>query len=169
MCEQACNGEMGVPITFMDKRAVEQFELIGHEHDINGNGGDGVPEGAFEIVEKTNADATDIACSQTVNVEREREREREQEKDGRCTNALSFAGCRKCNGIIGVPITFLDKYCPEQFRIVGFFNNYNPETADNESGQIYGTAVPVTTTKSLFRGPAINGQAKYFRILIFKV
>ena len=26
---------------------------------------------------------------------------------------------RKCNGIIGVPISFLDKYCPEQFRIKG--------------------------------------------------
>ena len=24
------------------------------------------------------------------------------------------------NGVIGVPITFLDKYCPEQFEIVGF-------------------------------------------------
>lgn len=26
---------------------------------------------------------------------------------------------KKCNGIIGVPISFLDKYCPEQFEIVG--------------------------------------------------
>ena len=25
----------------------------------------------------------------------------------------------KCNGIMGVPITFLDKYCPDQFEIVG--------------------------------------------------
>ena len=26
------------------------------------------------------------------------------------------------NGVIGVPITFLDKYCPEQFEIVGGYN-----------------------------------------------
>ena len=32
------------------------------------------------------------------------------------TESLSGA---KCNGIMGVPITFLDKYNPEQFEIVG--------------------------------------------------
>ena len=32
------------------------------------------------------------------------------------TGSLSSA---KCNGIIGVPITFLDKYNPDQFEIVG--------------------------------------------------
>ena len=25
----------------------------------------------------------------------------------------------KCNGIIGVPITFLDKFCPGQYEVVG--------------------------------------------------
>ena len=24
-----------------------------------------------------------------------------------------------CNGVMGVPISFLDKYCPEQFEIIG--------------------------------------------------
>ncbi|MBR1853520.1 MAG: hypothetical protein IJ794_10350 [Lachnospiraceae bacterium] len=28
----------------------------------------------------------------------------------------------KCNGVMGVPITFLDKYNPEQFEIVGLVN-----------------------------------------------
>lgn len=27
------------------------------------------------------------------------------------------------NGVMGVPITFLDKYCPEQFEILGVFNH----------------------------------------------
>ena len=27
-------------------------------------------------------------------------------------------GHEKCNGVMGVPITFLDKYCPEQFKII---------------------------------------------------
>lgn len=70
------------------------------------------------------------------------------------------------DGVIGVPITFLDKYCPTQFEIMGFFNNYKPETADVENGQIYGDAVKIASTKSLFRGPVVNGKATYFRILI---
>ena len=70
------------------------------------------------------------------------------------------------NGIMGVPISFLMFHCPTQFEIVGFFNNYKPETANIELGMIYGDAVNVTSTKSLFRGPVINGKAKYFRILI---
>ena len=70
------------------------------------------------------------------------------------------------DGVIGVPITFLDKSCPAQFEIVGFFNNYKPETADIENGQIYGDAVKIASTKSLFRGPVVNGKATYFRILI---
>ena len=70
------------------------------------------------------------------------------------------------DGVMGVPITFLDKYSPDQFEIIGFFNNYNPLTAKLEQGMIYGEAVKVTSTKSLFRGPVVNGKAKYFRILI---
>jgi hypothetical protein len=69
-------------------------------------------------------------------------------------------------GVMGVPITFLYKYNPEQFEIIGFFNNYNPETADPSIGQIVGKAVHVTSTSSLFRGPVVDGKAKYFRILI---
>ena len=71
---------------------------------------------------------------------------------------------RYCNGYIGTPITFLDKWNPEQFKIIGFFNNYNPDTAG--IGQIYGEAVTVNSTTSLFRGPVINGKAKYFRIIV---
>ena len=29
----------------------------------------------------------------------------------------------RCNGIMGVPITFLDKYNPEQFEILGLANS----------------------------------------------
>ncbi len=44
-----CNGIMGVPITFLDKYNPKQFEIIGHEHDLNGDGGDGVARGQFEV------------------------------------------------------------------------------------------------------------------------
>lgn len=65
---------------------------------------------------------------------------------------------------MGVPITFMERYNPEQFKIIGFFNNYKPGTADKY--QIYGDAVSVTSTSSLFRGPVIDGKAIYFRIII---
>lgn len=71
LCENQCNGEMGVPITFMDKYNPDQFEILGHEHDIDGNGGDGVSGGQFEIIanggsykgEGSIADELFITCS----------------------------------------------------------------------------------------------------------
>ena len=33
------DGVMGVPITFVGKYNPDQFKIIGHEHDLNGNGG----------------------------------------------------------------------------------------------------------------------------------
>ena len=51
------------------------------------------------------------------------------------------------DGIMGVPISFLDKYNPDQFEIVGEANH----GSDNEF--------------DLFK-PLINGKAKFKRILI---
>ena len=39
-------GLMGVPITFLNKYCPNQFEIIGHEHDLDGNGKD---LGQFEV------------------------------------------------------------------------------------------------------------------------
>ena len=82
-----CNGVIGVPITFLDKHSAEQFELIGHEHNLKGDGSDGVSGGQFEV-----------------------------DGDGVYKRILIQ---RKCNGMMGVPITFLDKYNPDEFDIVG--------------------------------------------------
>ena len=51
------------------------------------------------------------------------------------------------NGVMGVPITFLDKYNPEQFEILGL---------DDHRVQWRG------------RGPEINGKCVYRRIIIKK-
>lgn len=40
------DGLMGVPITFLNKYCPSQFEIIGHEHDLDGNGAD---IGQFEV------------------------------------------------------------------------------------------------------------------------
>lgn len=56
-------------------------------------------------------------------------------------------------GFMGVPISFLDKYSPEQFEIVGLI-----------AGNIRGMAgIPTSTGKD---GPYIDGKLKYGRILI---
>lgn len=44
----------------------------------------------------------------------------QESMENTCIN-VSF--CSKCNGMIGVPISFLDKYCPEQFDILGYDGN----------------------------------------------
>lgn len=59
------------------------------------------------------------------------------------------------NGVMGVPISFLDKYSPEQFEIIGLI-----------AGNIRGLAgIPTASGKD---GPYINGKLKYGRILIRK-
>lgn len=54
------------------------------------------------------------------------------------------------NGVMGVPISFLDKYCPEQFEIIGL-ERYTAPKEILEGGRL-----------------AINGKSKYARILIKK-
>ena len=74
------------------------------------------------------------------------------------------------NEEMGVPITFLDKYCPSQFEIIGLFNNSNLEEKN------YMPYVPSTNSpyinkdgvEVLWNGPIVNKQAKYPRILIKK-
>ncbi|HUQ85088.1 MAG TPA: adenine-specific methyltransferase EcoRI family protein [Candidatus Limnocylindrales bacterium] len=59
------------------------------------------------------------------------------------------------DGVMGVPITFVDKYNPEQFEIVGLI-----------AGNIKGLAG--ITSASGKDGPYISGKLKYGRILIRK-
>lgn len=59
-------------------------------------------------------------------------------------------------GLMGVPVSFLDYYCPDQFKILNGFSRY--AIIDNEYSNPIGTY-----------GSAINGRASYFRILIRKL
>lgn len=56
-------------------------------------------------------------------------------------------------GIMGVPITFMDKYNPDQFEILGFMN-----TGEENKGIRY--------ENTPHGRPTINGKEIYFRILI---
>lgn len=69
---------------------------------------------------------------------------------------------QKCNGMMGVPITFLDKYNPEQFLIVGF---WNAGTAGESIGATYANAIS-SGKKIIWNGPTVDGRTKYFRIIV---
>lgn len=65
---------------------------------------------------------------------------------------------RDYDGVMGVPITFLDKYCPKQFRIVDARNIALNEKQRNKSTMLIKDA-----------DSAINGKATYARICIKRV
>lgn len=48
-----------------------------------------------------------------------------------------YVSSENCNGIMGVPITFLDKYNPDQFEIVGLLNSSNEELAGIAALKVY--------------------------------
>ncbi len=55
------------------------------------------------------------------------------------------------DGVMGVPITFLDKYCPEQFEIVGITNHGNMAGIPFKNGNCFAE---------------VKGERKYVRIFI---
>ena len=66
------------------------------------------------------------------------------------------------DGVMGVPITFMEKYNPAQFEIIGIWNA-------GHAGDVIGAAKceAVSAGKNIvWNGPTVNGKTKYFRILI---
>ena len=66
------------------------------------------------------------------------------------------------NGLMGVPITYLDKHCSDQFEIIGFWNS---GSAGKELG-----AVPCPAKSKdkdiVWNGPTVNHKTLYFRMII---
>ena len=71
---------------------------------------------------------------------------------------------RDYDGVIGVPITFLDKYCPTQFRIVGLL-------CDNRSGYPMLNGIPTYTDEKHKNSVCgvLNGKGVYARVIIEKI
>ena len=154
LCEDACNGEIGVPITYLDKHNKEQFEIVANGGSYSGEGSiadalyvtnDGLRESthththteglqadhhspdAGSVAESSesqsrslisttlnNSISSELSITEQTGSGTSAERKLTESK---YSSALQFA--RKCSGMIGVPITFLDKYNPEQFQILG--------------------------------------------------
>lgn len=66
------------------------------------------------------------------------------------------------DGIMGVPITFLDKYNPDQFEILGIYD----DKRENDNAFIQGVPTYVDEQHKRYVGPVIHGKALYTRILI---
>lgn len=128
--------DMGVPITFLDKHNPEQFEIVSFRK------GDDGKDLSYSVP----------ADSQFVHVERERERER---GGGRCSRTSELSSGARCNGVMGVPITFLDKYNPDQFILVG---------ATESEGK--GFSNGLWDAESKIAQPVVNGERKFKRLFI---
>lgn len=135
LCEQSCNGEIGVPISFMDKHCPEQFEILGNAGSYSGDGS--VANEVFITPQQNDTTHTHTRRRKVF-------------------KRVIVRRCHKCNGIIGVPISFLDKYCPEQFGIIGLV-----------AGNIRGLAGINSRIEK--DGPYIDGKLRYGRIFVQKV
>ena len=71
------------------------------------------------------------------------------------------------DGAMGVPITFLDKYNPEQFEIINGFNNSCIEKkAEWNYVPSKDTPTIINGIEKMWNGPVVNKQPKYYRIII---
>lgn len=119
-----CNGVIGVPITFLEDYLPEQFGIVGltsgrdefecrpikrYENARQHN-----PDGSITNGSKANTRAT-LPTKDDGSTYYTADNSDEKLKIVYARVLIQ----RKCNGMIGVPITFLDKYNPDEFEIVG--------------------------------------------------
>ncbi|WP_366914176.1 adenine-specific methyltransferase EcoRI family protein [uncultured Clostridium sp.] len=57
----------------------------------------------------------------------------------------------KYKGVMGVPITFLDRYCPEQFEIIGASESEGKGFSDGLWHENSGIAQPVVKGKRVYK------------------
>ena len=79
------------------------------------------------------------------------------------------------DGIMGVPITFLDKYCPKQFEIIGATESegkglsnglWKPDSRILQPMVGLIDSINASLLKQKHDRPYIDGKRKYFRVLI---
>lgn len=141
---------MAVPITYIDKHNPEQFEII-DANEIRTN--DEVPIKQHGLIKDKDAVITikkDEKISEKGLTQTNKSATIVDEPTSRRADGLpmhELSSDESCNGVMGVPITFLDKYNPEQFEIVGLdrYVHDNPR---------YGHRF------------TINGRETYARILV---
>ena len=158
-----CGGNMGVPITYLDKHNPDQFEIVRFRKGNDGKDltytvpGEAIldrqtshallqdrrsPQDVTESWASQSPSSTNTAPSSSRSSEQQKAREKDSQTvygmkeaellkqqsraDGNISDSLS---AEKCNGIMGVPITFLDKYNPHQFEIIGLLQSSDEKLA----------------------------------------
>lgn len=66
------------------------------------------------------------------------------------------------SGAIGVPITFLDKYSPDQFEIIGLF----ADKREKSDALVQGAPTYLDEQHKKYVGAILNGKATYARIIV---
>lgn len=71
------------------------------------------------------------------------------------------------DGMMGVPITFMEQYAPEQFEIVGSYNNSNQQDKAKE-GYVLSADTPtiINGEEKTWNGPVVNKIPLYKRVVI---
>lgn len=72
------------------------------------------------------------------------------------------------DGVMGVPITFLDKYCPDQFEIIWIASGHTKTSIPEECAKIVGFKPNVKSNCGTTGYGIVNGVQMYHRILIRK-
>ncbi|MCC8026338.1 MAG: adenine-specific methyltransferase EcoRI family protein [Clostridium sp.] len=167
--------EMGVPITYLDKHNPEQFEIIGASRWLGRPMSEIAPKGSYVAggvrfylpLDKAEETNNNLRAEQSRAEQSRAEQSRaalplpirqschqtSQSIDDSMTESL--LGVR-CNGIMGVPITFLDKYNPEQFEILGITLG---TTVDYEMTVLFENAVQHNKNGTLQGGSKVNTRA----------
>lgn len=141
-----CNGVLGVPITYVDKANSKQFEILEGD-DYRKKALDSIPEECHPVENRE---------QRTENREQLELHIILQSKEKQFT-VVSLSE-RYCNGIIGVPITFLDKWNPKQFKLFG---------ATESEGT--GFSAGLWYSNSKIAQPLIKNNRKYKRLFIQKI
>lgn len=190
LCEQPCNGAMGVPITYMDKHNSDEFEVVDANTFISNESVAQKPHGLIKDKDGTittklrgaenslcsnphpdesvtaswacqSHSSTSTVRSSLKSLDLRQETSEvlpelfhQQEKTDLTLTENSNTGAslsvHKCNGVMGVPITFLDKYNPDEFEIIGHEHDVNGDGGDG-----------------VIRGQfEYNGRGFYKRVLI---
>ena len=103
-----------MPITVTDKLNPEQFEII-NANTIKNN--DNVPNKDHGLIKDKEGQISQKVLDKDTIADNTYKTRQDKTRQGLSMLVLSSA--RYCNGVIGTPITFLDKRSPEQFRIKG--------------------------------------------------
>ena len=136
-------GVTGVPISFLDKYCPEQFEIVKFRH-----GDDGKDLRIVTLGEKQVTPYFRILIRHTKPAAQD------------AIEAPAASGIPSDHsGVMGVPISFLDKYCPEQFEILGLTTGRSEFDEVSYPTKRYVNAVQHNTNGTTSNGSKVNTRA----------